>query len=87
MGRLDCKEPSHVALNTLSRDADFFVTISDEQASETVAKLKEFDLIASPTSVAGVSVVNFLSDYPTVKEALNINHKSEVLCILTEQES
>ena len=36
MGRLDCKEPSHLALKYLAREADFFVTVSDSEAAETV---------------------------------------------------
>ena len=36
MGRLDAKEPSLLALAALALDADFFTTISDEEATETV---------------------------------------------------
>ncbi|MEM9278432.1 MAG: pyridoxal-phosphate dependent enzyme, partial [Pseudomonadota bacterium] len=36
MGRLDCKEPSLIALKGLARDANFFLTIRDDLAAETV---------------------------------------------------
>ena len=40
MGRLDCKEPSLIALNGLARDANQFMTISDEQADQVLTVLK-----------------------------------------------
>ena len=50
MGRLDCKDASLVALDSLSRDADQFVTITDEQA-ETAAQ--DFGRVGLPTTPSG----------------------------------
>lgn len=36
MGRLDCKEPSLIALNGLARDADDFLTLSDDEVTQTL---------------------------------------------------
>jgi diaminopropionate ammonia-lyase len=55
MGRLDTKEPSHVALMSLARDADFFLTLSDEEAAETVDFLSGHGLATTPSGGAGVS--------------------------------
>ena len=41
MGRLDCKEPSVLALKSLARDANAFLTIEDEDAANTVAMLRD----------------------------------------------
>ena len=38
MGRLDCKEPSFIALNGLARDADFFLTLDDEEVTSYLEK-------------------------------------------------
>ena len=39
MGRLDCKEPSHLALYCLAKEADFFMTLSDAEVLETIMEL------------------------------------------------
>ena len=49
MGRLDCKEPSLIALKGLSRDADFFLTISDDLASDITGKLGNFGIHSTPS--------------------------------------
>jgi diaminopropionate ammonia-lyase len=55
MGRLDAKEPSHLALIALARDADFFVTVSDEEAVDTVRFLDEHGIATTPSGAAGVA--------------------------------
>lgn len=55
MGRLDCKEPSHLALQALAGEADIFVTISDEDAANAVAMLKAHGIATSPSGAAGVA--------------------------------
>ncbi|QBK30188.1 pyridoxal-phosphate dependent enzyme [Roseitalea porphyridii] len=57
MGRLDCKEPSLIALAGLSRDADLFVTISDAEADAAVAVLEELDLASTPSGGAGIAAL------------------------------
>jgi len=55
MGRLDCKEASLIALNGLARDADFFMTISDEEAMATVERLSKLGIESTPSGIAGVA--------------------------------
>jgi len=55
MGRLDCKDPSHVALDCLSREADFFVTLSDAQCEAAVGSLADKGLASSPSGAAGLA--------------------------------
>ena len=57
MGRLDCKEPSHLALAALAHDADFFVTVDDRQSHEAVALLKEHGIATTPSGAAGVAAM------------------------------
>ena len=55
MGRLDCKEASHLALSRLASDVDYFVTIEDSTAAEAVAILGEHGVHTSPSGAAGVA--------------------------------
>ena len=77
MGRLDCKEPSLIALKGLARDADVFALISDEMASKSMPLLSGLDLETTPSGGAGL--VALLSGYP------DIDDSSRVLCILSEE--
>ncbi len=62
MGRLDCKEPSLIALNGLARDADLAVTISDAQAEAAMPVLATAGFETSPPGGAGlVAVLNHAS--------------------------
>jgi diaminopropionate ammonia-lyase len=53
MGRLDCKEPSHLALKYLAREADHFMTISEEQAAAGVDLLKAHGIATTPSGGVG----------------------------------
>ncbi|NNK77488.1 MAG: pyridoxal-phosphate dependent enzyme, partial [Litoreibacter sp.] len=57
MGRLDCKEPSLIALKGLARDADFFVTISDEAVEEKLPVLEAAGVATSPSGGACLAVL------------------------------
>lgn len=74
MGRLDCKEASLIALKGLSRDADDFALISEQEAFDVLPKLEELGLAASTSGAAGI-VAALLSDLPK---------SARVLCILSE---
>ncbi len=78
MGRLDCKEPSLIALNGLARDADDFVTISDAQADTAMSALADAGLATSPSGGAGL--VTLLC----AEGRFDIDGTSRVLCILSE---
>jgi len=55
MGRLDCKTPSLLALDILSRTADRFVTVADDQAAEAVRHAAEVGLCTTPSGAAGLA--------------------------------
>lgn len=81
MGRLDCKEPSHLALAALARDADHFVTVTDDQAEATVDLLGRHGMRTTPSGAAGVAGVHHAGDQP---RALGLSAGSRVLAFLTE---
>jgi diaminopropionate ammonia-lyase len=54
MGRLDCKEPSLIALKGLATDADVFVTISEDEAQAAMPVLAAHDLACSTSGGAGL---------------------------------
>ncbi|OUS04998.1 PLP-dependent lyase/thiolase [Rhodobacterales bacterium 52_120_T64] len=53
MGRLDCKEPSHLALKYLAKEADGFITVRETEAIAAMEDLKTHGLAASPSAAAG----------------------------------
>ena len=81
MGRLDAKEPSLLALAALALDADFFATISDEEATETVPLLADHGLRSTPSGVAGVSAVQHAT---RIRTDLELDATSRVLAFVTE---
>lgn len=81
MGRLDCKEASLIALKGLARDADSFVTITDERAAFATMLLTDADLASTPSGCAGIAA---LFDADT-RERLGMDKQSRVLCYLSEE--
>lgn len=81
MGRLDCKAPSHVALAALARDADHFVTVSDEHCDRTVALLAENGIETTPSGAAGVAALHHTGDH---RPASGLSSESRVLAVVTE---
>lgn len=53
MGRLDCKEPSHVALATIARLADGCLTVTEEEAAEADSMLATVGIATTPSGAAG----------------------------------
>lgn len=80
MGRLDCKEPSLIALKGLARDANFFLTVSDDLATDTVALLAKHGLASTPSGVGGLAGLFA----PQFAEELGLNASSVALCIISE---
>ena len=74
MGRLDCKEPSLIALRGLSRDADAFVLISEEEAIAVLPELAALGLATSTSGGAGVAAL----------AQMTLGTQARVLCILSE---
>ena len=81
MGRLDCKEPSHLALAELATGADFFVTVEDGQCAETVALLTGHGIDTTPSGAAGLAGLHHAT---TVSSQLGLCRDSRVLAFISE---
>lgn len=75
MGRLDCKEPSLIALKGLARDADQFVTLSEAEGHQGAAVAAEVGLASTPSGAAGLAALI---------AATNLPPEARVLLILSE---
>lgn len=81
MGRLDCKEPSHLALKYLAKEADGFITITEDESIAAMGDLKAHGLVASPSAVAGYAGV-FCAG--SSREKLELTPDSRILIYLSE---
>lgn len=79
MGRLDCKEPSIVALDVLNRTADNFILVSDQEAMKAVKVAEKLGIFTTPSGAAGMA--GLLS---CAKSNLGIDEHSRSLVILSE---
>lgn len=55
MGRLDCKEPSLIALKGLARDADLFLTVTEDEAQAATDLAAARGLATTPSGAAGLA--------------------------------
>ena len=78
MGRLDCKEASLIALKGLARDADTFVTLTEDEGLRGAQATAHHDMAASASGAAGVAAVL------QAQGAFGLDSSSTVLCILSE---
>lgn len=74
MGRLDCKEPSLIALNILAKSDVEYLTVSDDEATNATKKLAENEIHTTPSGAAGFAGL--------IKYNLPIN--AQPLIIITE---
>ena len=81
MGRLDCKEPSLIALKGLARDADDFMLISEAEGRRGADASAEAGLPTTPSGAAGLLAAAEQAD------ALGLSGASRVLVVLSEQAS
>lgn len=81
MGRLDCKEPSLIALNGLARDADQFLTLSDGDVEASLPSMAQAGLATTPSGGAGLAALL----HGPARAALGIGPEARVLCFLSEQ--
>ena len=81
MGRLDCKEPSHLALGELARGADWFITIDEDRAAKAAARLERHGIATTPSGAAGVAAIPEVGDD---MERLGLSGGSRVLAFVTE---
>lgn len=81
MGRLDCKEPSLIALKGLARDADDFVTITEAEAAQGTEWATAHGLESTPSGAAGIAALLAAGLH---RDALGLGPAARVLTILTE---
>lgn len=81
MGRLDCKEPSLIALKGLARDADAFVAITEQEAAAAMPLLAAEGLATTPSGGAGLAALLAAGPH---REALGLDPGARVLAILSE---
>ena len=81
MGRLDCKVPSLIALKGLARDADDFITLTEEEGKRGAEQAGEFGFMTTPSGGAGLSVLLALAEH---RAALGLTRQSRALAILSE---
>lgn len=62
MGRLDCKEPSMLALHALQADADAFALVSEAEAEAAARRAAEAGAPTTPSGAAGLAAA--LRDLP-----------------------
>ncbi|MFK7746378.1 MAG: pyridoxal-phosphate dependent enzyme [Roseobacter sp.] len=79
MGRLDCKEPSLIALKSLAHDADVFVTITEAEGEAGAKLAADAGFASTPSGAAGLSGV------VAGKDALGLGKNARVLVILSEE--
>lgn len=81
MGRLDCKEPSLIALKGLAQDATDFVTITEEEGRAGARAAAEAGLATSPSGGAGLAGLLAAA----ADGALGLDATSRALVILSEE--
>jgi len=74
MGRLDCKDASLIAFQSLKNDADIFVTISDYMATNATSLLNAHGIPTTPSGAAGLAAI----------EIIKVDSTSRCLVIITE---
>ena len=84
MGRLDCKEPSLIALKGLAHDADVFATISEDEGLLGAKQAELAGLVSTPSGAAGLAG---LMASAALREPLGLDETSTVLLILSEEGS
>ena len=81
MGRLDCKVASLGALSSLAQTSNYFMTITDDEATECLSELEENGLRTSESGGAGYAGL-----LKCIKNnGCEITSDSKVLLILTEK--
>ena len=85
MGRLDCKEPSLIALAGLARDADYFVTIGETEIINAMPVLADAGFATSPSGGAGLAaVLSAGAKHDKAGSGVGLDRNSHALCFLSE---
>ncbi|MCA8868892.1 MAG: pyridoxal-phosphate dependent enzyme [Rhodobacteraceae bacterium] len=80
MGRLDCKEPSHLALAALAIQADNFLTLDDDAVAQAIDDLPAFGFQTTPSGGAGYAGLRAMA----AAGLAGLGADSRVLVILSE---
>jgi diaminopropionate ammonia-lyase len=84
MGRLDCKEASLIAFDALLEDADGFMTVSDDAAQRSTARLAGFGIASTPSGTAGLAgLVAALGDAAAARD-FGLDAAAQVAVIASE---
>ncbi len=81
MGRLDCKEPSLIALKGLAQDANIFALIDEDEALNAVRNASAFDFQSTPSGLAGLAGLLSAEDH---RHALELDENSRALIFMSE---
>ena len=84
LGRLDCKEPSLLAFQLLSRLADAFVLVSDTEADQAAMRLASLGAPVSACGAAGAAGLFAVCRDGSGRKHLGLGARSRVLLIGTE---
>jgi diaminopropionate ammonia-lyase len=84
LGRLDCKEPSLTAFELLSRQADAFLLVSDDEADAAAVRLAAEAAPVSACGAAGAAGLIAAIRDPDARKRLGLDAQSRVLLIGTE---
>ncbi|GHF56461.1 pyridoxal-phosphate dependent enzyme [Seohaeicola zhoushanensis] len=82
MGRLDCKEPSLIALKGLARDATAFIAITEDEGQAGADKAARIGMASTPSGAAGLAAL--LEGAVSHRGELGLDAASRVLLILSE---
>ena len=82
MGRLDCKEPSLIALKGLARDADIFMTLTEEEGAAGHSACIQAGLPSTPSGAAGLAGLLVAAQNA---DAFGLSSQSRVMLILSEE--
>ncbi len=77
MGRLDCKDASMIAFESLRYDADVFLTISDAAASQAVADLAAEGIATTPSGAAGFAALRVIDLQPEARPMIIVSEGPE----------
>lgn len=80
MGRLDCKEPSLIALKGLCRDADGFMTLTENEAMASTEQAAQAGIASTPSGAAGLAGLM----HAAASGAFGVGAQTRALVILSE---
>lgn len=77
MGRLDCKEPSLIALKGLARDADQFMTITEAEGAHGADTVARHGMASTPSGAAGLAGLMAMKRSATMRVLVILSEEPE----------